>query len=142
MKKFLLCVLTVLTLVTLSGCSEKKTYEYTLTAGEVIDKIENGDTFVVYLGTTTCSHCQAFGKLVPEYNKKYDLEISHVVLDESEVNEPEEYSALMELMPIEYTPTTFFIVDGEIKDSVVGALEEDEIVEYLVEYGFVEEGAK
>ena len=142
MKKFLLCVLTLFTLVTITGCGKEETYEYNYLATEVVEKIENDETFVVYLGTTTCSHCLAYGKLVPEYNKKYGVKIGHVVLDEVEVNEPEGYDALMAIFPIEYTPTTYFVIAGEIAGSVVGALEEDQIVEELIKYGFLDEGAK
>lgn len=142
MKKFLLCVLTLFTLLTITGCGKEETYEYNYSATEVVEKIENDETFVVYLGTTTCSHCLAYGKLVPEYNKKYGVKIGHVVLDEVEVNEPEGYDALMAIFPIEYTPTTYFVIAGEIAGSVVGALEEDQIVEELIKYGFLDEGAK
>ena len=143
MKKLLLCLMTLFVVLTISGCKkEEKTYEYNYTATEVVEKIENDETFVVYLGTTTCSHCQAYGKLVPDYNKKYDLEIGHVVLDEVDKTDREGYDALMSILPIEYTPTTYFIIAGEMAGSVVGALDEEEIVDELIKYGFLEEGAK
>ena len=142
MKKILLCVITLLTLLSLTGCGKEETYEYTYTATEVVEMVEADKTFVVYLGTTTCSHCLAYGKLVPDYNKKYGVKIGHVVLDEADKNEPDGYDALMSIFPIEYTPTTYFVIAGEIAGSVVGALEEEQIVDELIKYGFLDEGAK
>ena len=138
MKKILLCLVTVMMLLGLGGC-KPKTYDYILDAKDVIKQIENDESFVVYLGATTCSHCQVYGKLVPEYNKKYDLEIGHIVLDELAEKDRDLHDELLSILPIEYTPTTYFIVNGEVEYSVVGALEEAEIVEYLIEYGFLKE---
>ena len=143
MKKLFNCLVVILMTFTLFGCAskeEEKSYEYSFSGTEIVERIQNDETFVVYLGTTTCSHCLAFGKLVPAYNEEYNVEIGHVVLDEIETTDPEGYQALMEVLVIEYTPTTFFIIDGEIAESVIGVIEEADMVDYLVEYGFLPEG--
>lgn len=143
MKKLFNCLVVILMTFTLFGCAnkeEEKSYEYSFSGTEIVERIQNDETFVVYLGTTTCSHCLAFGKLVPTYNEEYNVEIGHVVLDEIETSDPEGYQALMEVLVIEYTPTTFFIIDGEIAESVVGVIEEADMVDYLVKHGFLPEG--
>ncbi len=141
MKKIIGVLFAIAAVFTLIACGSSKTYEYTLTSKEILDKIENDETFIVYLGTSYCTHCATFGEEVPKYNKKYDLEISHIVLDEED---SEEVAKLLEVLPIEYTPTTFFIVEGEIKESVVGVIEEDAMLDYLETYGFItkEEASK
>lgn len=137
MKKIVSIVLLIATVVCLCACGNSNTYEYTLTSSEILDKIANDETFIVYLGTSYCTHCADFNEIVPRYNKKYNLTISHIVLDEEQEHDADGIASLLETLPIEYTPTTFFIVDGEIKESVVGVIEEDAMIDYLVTYGFI-----
>ena len=56
------------------GCACKKESEdpYTkILAEDVMEKIENGDDFVLYIGYETCSGCQAFAPVLERFHEDY-----------------------------------------------------------------------
>lgn len=133
MKKIIVLIASFL--LVLGACSSNKTTSE-IKAQDVLDKMENKETFVVYLGTTTCSACIAYKPVVKEMMKNYDVTIYSVMLD----NESDEAikTALLEAMPIQYTPATQLIVDGEVVKSYEGLLEYTELKKMLVEYAFLQ----
>lgn len=135
MKKLFICLVMVLLVVT--ACSKKKeSYSYALSVQEVIDKVENQESFVVYLGTTTCSACQTFAPIAEKMNENYGTQIYHVELD-LEKNEDLK-NELLEIMPVVYTPSINIVVDGNVVDTYEGVLEYMDLKEFIKEYGFVE----
>ena len=88
------------------------------TSGDILNMIINQESFIVYLGTSYCPHCVEYKPHVEEFLKDYkDVAIYYVVLDKSDANQTSE---LVSLVALEYTPTTFLIVDGGTQDSFVG----------------------
>ena len=136
MKKILLCL--VMMLLVVSGCASKKevSYLYGLSVQDVITKLENDETFIVYLGTTNCSACATFAPIAEKMNENYGTQIYHVELD-LEKNE-ELKSSLLEIMPVQYTPSINIVIDGEVVDNYEGVLEYMDLKEFISEYGFVE----
>lgn len=136
MKKILLCL--VMMLLVVSGCASKEqvSYSYGLSVQDVITKLENDETFIVYLGTTNCSACATFAPIAEKMNENYGTQIYHVELDLEKDEELK--SSLLEVMPVTYTPSINLVVDGEIVANYEGVLEYMDLKEFISEYGFVE----
>ncbi len=136
MKKILLCL--VMLLLVVSGCASKEevSYSYELSVQDVITKLENDETFIVYLGTTNCSACATFAPIAEKMNENYGTQIYHVELD-LEKDEALK-SSLLEAMPVTYTPSINIVINGEIVDNYEGVLEYMDLKEFISEYGFVE----
>lgn len=136
MKKILLCLVMVLLVV--SGCASKEevSYSYELSVQDVITKLENDETFIVYLGTTNCSACATFAPIAEKMNENYGTQIYHVELDLEKDEDLK--NSLLEAMPVTYTPSINIVVDGEIVDNYEGVLEYMDLKEFISEYGFVE----
>ena len=136
MKKILLCLVMVLLVV--SGCASKEevSYSYELSVQDVITKLENDETFIVYLGTTNCSACATFAPIAEKMNENYGTQIYHVELDLEKDEDLK--NSLLEAMPVTYTPSINIVVDGEIVDNYEGVLEYMDLKEFISEYGCVE----
>lgn len=92
------------------------------TSLDILMKMGNSESFIVYLGTSRCSACQKYKPHIEEYlTNKPDITIYYVVLDECEASETEQLATHVGL---EYTPTTFLFINGEIEDSYVGTNDE------------------
>ena len=88
------------------------------TSGDILSMTINQESFIVYLGTSYCPHCVEYKPHVEEFLKDYkDVAIYYVVLDKSDAAQTSELTSLVAL---EYTPTTFLIVNGGTQDSFVG----------------------
>jgi len=134
MRKILLCLALLSTM--LVGCSKvEQSYSYSLTVQEVLDKIENQEDFVVYLGTTTCTACQNFAPIAEKMNENYDTQIYHVELDLEEDETLKE--ELLSIIPVEYTPSINAIVDGVVVANYEGVLEYIDLKEFMTKYEFI-----
>lgn len=133
MKK-IIAVAIALTLV-LAGCSSsKKTAE--ITGKDLLEKVEAKETFVGYIGTTTCSACIAFKPIVKEMMKNYKVTIYSVMLDQEQDEELKKQ--IVELISLSVTPTIFIVEDGEITKTYEGVLEYRDLKKMLVDHGFLE----
>lgn len=102
------------------------------TTGEILEKIENGETLVVYFGQTTCGHCIEYGPIVEQVCEKDGATIYKVMLD---LSEGSDNLVLINEYGLEYTPTTYFFKDGEMVTSFVGNVTAEELVDFLKEHG-------
>lgn len=125
----------VLALV-LAGCSSSKK-KAEITGKDLLEKVEAKETFVGYIGTTTCSACIAFKPIVKELMKNYDVTIYSVMLDE--VTDEEVKNQIIALANLKVTPTIFVIEDGEVTKTYEGVLEYRDLKKMLVDNGFLEE---
>ena len=82
---------------------------------DVYDKLENGDTFILYIGRDTCPYCQQFVPNLMEAAMNQDItEIFHVdTIDSSN-------SDFVDNEGVNATPTTYIVKDGVIVETIVG----------------------
>lgn len=131
-------ILTVLILVLLlTGCG--KSNITSISYDELQNKIDNKDTFVLYVGSSSCSHCSAYKPVLEKVLKKYNINIFYIdvgVLSEAK------YNAVMRKVDGDGTPTTVYIEKGKTKTSpkIVGFNEyggDEVIVKFFKKIGYI-----
>ena len=98
---------------------------------ECWDKINNEETFVLFLGSHNCAHCQQFYATINAYIKSGNTVYYLDVADESDAALIANYAIIVEKLTTEVpddrgittfaTPTTVYVNKGVFADAVVGA---------------------
>ena len=109
MKRLFLCIM-VCFVIFLTGCSKKMTTYHEISYAEYIDKIKNGDTFPLVIGSSTCSACSLFKVTMDNFISKYQVEVFYI--DISKLSE-DDYNLLRNDVGFKSTPTTLFIENGK-----------------------------
>ncbi|MBR3840853.1 MAG: thioredoxin family protein [Erysipelotrichales bacterium] len=102
---------------------------------EVLNKADEGGTFVFIITQTNCSHCKQYEPNVAEVCVDESIKVYQVVADK---DDSDALDTLMERFEIEYTPTTFVIVEGELKDSFVGNISVEELKDYFKKHKVID----
>lgn len=146
MKRIFLLMASLMVVAVIAGCSsDKKTDSESevedkgpvtyVTPQSVTEKIENKETFAFVLGDETCSACSHYKEnALTEMVKKDSIKLGFVELNGIE-EKKDEMDSIIYLIEkhldsqFEATPTTYFIVDGVMKEAVVGSVPYDELKE-------------
>lgn len=134
MKKILL----IITILFLSGCNNYKSYTE-INFVDLEKKLDNKDSFVLVIGSSTCTACAKYKKDMENVIKDKKVEIFY--LDLKQLTD-EEYSKIYSKYVIVSTPTTIFIKDGletSTYDRIIGAAGYSDIVKDLKKHGFIGE---
>lgn len=122
----------------------------TLTIDEVNKLFEDkSNTYVVYLGRSTCSACVSFIPTLKAMQSKYNYVTQYLDITTVDVNS-DDYTKLMSNLSKEvtltvngetstqsfgkfygYTPMTFIVKKGKFVDGIVGAYNESKFDEFL-----------
>jgi len=138
MKKILMIITLLFSTLCLTGCGKYKTYTE-LSFSEFQTKLENKDSFVVVMGSSTCSACAMYKVTMEEVIKQNQVEIFYLGLD---TLSKEEYSQIYSKFVVEMTPTTIFIKDGKetsTYDRIVGTASATEVIKNLKKHGIMGE---
>ena len=122
----------------LTGCAKYKTYTE-LSFSEFQTKLENKDSFVVVMGSSTCSACAMYKVTMEEVIRKNQVEVFYLGLD---VLSQEQYADIYSKFVVEMTPTTIFIKNGletSTYDRIVGAVSSSEVIKNLKKHGIMGE---
>lgn len=126
--KFLLIMLVVLTI---SGCKVSKTYKE-ITYNDYLNMVENKETFILFIGSTNCTHCDDFKKTVNKIMTNYDVVINYIDIAKMNEDDLKTFNSLVNYGGS--TPTTIFIKNGKEENvyvRIVGALSYDKVVKKL-----------
>ena len=114
-----------------------KEYLVEIKYNEVIKKVNNGDTFVLLLSQTTCSHCAEYKPKLSRVAKKYKVTIYYL---ETDLLKEKEDKEIKKHFNYSGTPTTVFVVDGYEKTAanrINGDASEDKIISKLKSNGYI-----
>lgn len=147
--KRLLLALGLIAVLVVAGCSseskgnksEKNTDPVTyVEPAKILDRIENKETFAFVLGDETCSACQHYlDTTLREMEDDAGVKLEFIELYEIE-DRKKEFDDVTKLIDehlhqqFEATPTTYFIVDGELAEAVVGAISYDKLLPMYESY--------
>ena len=133
MKKILLIIISFLVL---TGCSLFKNYKE-INYSEYKKMLDNNDTFVLYIGSKTCSHCQDFAPTLKKVIRKYDLDVKYI--DISKLTN-KEYLTLKNKTMLQGTPTVVFVEKGKVlsgNHKIQGAVDENEVISVFKKQGYI-----
>lgn len=119
------------------GFFEKKNYCTEISLNQLEEKMNNKETFIIFFGSTTCSHCKDFQPTLNQVIKDYDVTIYYLNVHNLS---KEENNELLNL--INYgssTPQLYFVKDGEYSqyNKLSGARSYKEVVEKLKKNGYI-----
>ena len=137
MKK-ILCAIAILGIMFLTGCGKYTGYTE-LNFNELQTKLDNKESFVLVIGSSTCSACAKYEETMKSVIKDNNVEI--FFLDLEKLSETE-YSKMYSKYVIISTPTTIFIKDGletSTYDRIIGAASYSDIVSNLKKHGVIGE---
>ena len=127
----------ILVVLVFSNAKASKYGLFELKCDEVIEKINNKESFVLVVSQTTCTHCISYKPVLESVAKKYKIKAYYVdvnLFSEEEDNEFKKYVSYSD------TPSTLFIKDGEEStraNRIVGEANEEKIVSKLKQNGFI-----
>lgn len=131
MKKRILVILVILLAVT--GCSSLIVVDPANYVGPetVIELFENEDTFAFVVGDSTCPACNTYMKgAQKELFEKDEVALHYIDLNTLKDVDIESFTKLVQEHlsgNFEATPTTYFVVDGNVSQVKVGAIEYEEL---------------
>jgi len=134
MKKIIIFI-ALISMFILTGC--KKGSYIRLSFDDLQLKLNDKDTFVLVIGSDTCSACAKYKTTMESIIKDKKLDIYY--LDLNSVTD-EEYSKIYSKYVINSTPTTIFIKDGletSTYDRIIGAASYSDIIESLKKHGYI-----
>ena len=104
-----IAVIIALIVVAIVFSEDEGKYIKDISLNEVVDKIDNKDSFILYIKQTDCEHCKSFTpnfiSVLSQNNiKAYSLNISNLT--------EEENTTYSELFDVEGTPTVLFFDKG------------------------------
>lgn len=109
-----------------------------LNVDEVIEKVNNKETFVLCISQTTCSHCASYRPKLDKISKQYDIELFYIDIDKYGQDGETELKKYISFDGS--TPVTAFIKNGEeptASNRIFGDSSYDKIVEKLEKNGFI-----
>jgi predicted bacteriocin transport accessory protein len=124
-------------LIFLTGCSDSDKVYTELSYDELQTKLDNKDSFVLVIGSSTCSACAKYKETMREVVKDKKVEI--FFLDLNQLTD-EEYAKIYSKYVVTSTPTTIFISEGletSTYERIIGAAGYSDIVQSLKTHGYI-----
>ena len=121
-----------------------KEYLHHITLNETIKKIENKESFILYIKQDQCSHCLEFTPIFKKVLGEYEIDAYYISLDDL-TNEQKTYTkedvTINDLnITIDGTPTVVFIdkgVETSKLNRIVGSQQKNNIVQKLKTVGYI-----
>ena len=106
-----------------------------ITMSDMLEKMDNDETFIVMFSQTSCSFCKAYKENLKEFMVDKPLHILLIEIDKEENQEAFDTFLAEKLTELEYLPATVYIKDGEIEDFCEGELIAEQIEIWLYRNG-------
>lgn len=103
------------------------------------NKLDNKESFVLYISQTSCAACTEFTPVLKEVKKNYNVNYVDWVIDEDK-SERADIVALIERLKLPeslQTPTLVLITEGETADYKVGSVPYRTLLEFLKEHDII-----
>ena len=137
-KKIFLFMILFIGATLLVGCTEKKGYTE-ITYKELEKKVEDKDTFALFIGRTSCSACDVFKTILNDtYAKDYAKESTIYYIDLDDLTD-EEDTLFHSKYSYSGTPTVTIITEGKFSpnDSVSGSDKYNDMIDKMRSKGLI-----
>jgi predicted bacteriocin transport accessory protein len=131
MKKLVILIM----LIFICGCTSNKKYtEIGLNDFETM--LEEKKDFVLFIGSSECSHCTTYKGTVNQVIKNYDVKIHYIDIIKFSSSESSTFSSLVTFSG---TPTTVFYKNGKenVYNRLSGSVSYDKLVAKLKELDYI-----
>lgn len=135
MKKIIILLIPLLLIV--CGCTNK-TYDE-ISYDKLNTMLKNKESFILFIGSKTCTHCDAFKVTLNKVIKDYGVDVKYI--DISKLDD-EQLSSLQGKFPFSGTPTTVFVTKGSEKNTynrIEGEKEYSKVVEVFKKNKYIKE---
>lgn len=105
---------------------------------DIVNKIDNKESFVLCVSRTTCSHCQSYKPKLQKVANKYNIKIYYTNIDTYNKDELNDFNSRITFDG--GTPVTLFIKDGEEKTTatrIIGDVSSEKIIDKLKKNDFI-----
>lgn len=142
MKKYkwliiLVIIIVALAVVAIVFSEDEDKYLHEISYSKVMKKIDNNDTFILYIKQTDCEHCKVFTPRFMSALKESKLEAYVLNLTNLSTEDNEKYK---DDFDVEGTPTVLFYDEGnESLIRIEGEQTKEKIISKLKSAGFIEE---
>lgn len=136
MKKRFLFVIMIALLFALTGCGKETTY-HEVSYDDLNKMIENKESFVLVIGSETCSACESYKPTMEKIISTYNIRVNYINIYPLT---DKEKAGLISHVYYANTPTTVYFVKGEATDTynrLVGAVDYDTVLASLKKNGYI-----
>lgn len=139
MKKIIIMLLAFICITGCSGNTKTKKSYQEITYDEYMEKIENNDTFVLFMWQTGCSHCEEFEPTLKNVISEYELSDVYA-LNLAELTD-EQYAKIKNKTFVSGTPTTIYVKEGVTQTSpkVIGNKDEETVIKFFQNIDYIKE---
>lgn len=137
---YFICVLFCVSILTVTACSKQYTTYEEVSVDTVFQMLDDKESFILFIGSSTCSHCASFEPKLNQVIKKYQVKVYY--LDVNQLTETENAKFNARISYGNSTPITVFIKDGEEEGSynrIRGDQDIDVIESMFRKNGYIEE---
>lgn len=141
MKKISIIFIGVIALF-ITGCGHGSIEE--ITFEDYTEMVENKESFILFIGSRTCSHCAEFKITLEEVIENYNVDFKYLDISQLDEEEKKDFSKSINF---EGTPTTVFLEEGvdnsctlfscDDTKRIEGALTYQKTVEILKNNGYI-----
>ena len=133
MKKYFLILVA---LIFTCGCNSSKMQLQNISYDDLNNKFINKESFVLYIGSSTCTHCADFKPILEKVIDDYDLEVYYINM--ANVSDSE-YQAVKNKTNLQGTPTLLLVKNGKslTTDRIIGAKDYDETVNFFKDVNYI-----
>ncbi len=130
----------VISLFLFTGCSNSKFTTYTeISYDDYVNMMDNGESFPLVIGSSTCSACSMFKGTMESFISKYQVNVRY--LDISKLSD-EQFNLLKSEINFSSTPTTIFVENGKhtsVYYRIVGSENLSNVVKAYTKMGYLKE---
>ena len=130
----------VISLFLFTGCSNSKLTTYTeISYDDYVNMMDNGESFPLVIGSSTCSACSMFKGTMESFISKYQVNVRY--LDISKLSD-EQFNLLKSEINFSSTPTTIFVENGKhtsVYYRIVGSENLSNVVKAYTKMGYLKE---
>lgn len=134
--KYIKSFVAILFVCLICGCGSKITTFKQIDYTKYTEMKEADESYILYLGSSSCSHCQNFKPTLESIIEDYQLEVYYI--DVATLTD-KEYAVLKNDTKLQGTPTVVFVEDGIVQTSpkIVGAVSYTSALEKFRESGYL-----
>ncbi len=129
-----------LVILMMTGCTKKINNYTEIDYNQFMEKINNKDSFPLFVGSNDCSHCDDYKVTIEKLVKEYQIDVYYIDIAKMSSEEYKKFTAMINFGGS--TPTTVFITNGieeTVYDRIVGALQYSKVVNKFKKAGYIKE---